>query len=184
NAGQAGGSLGPVFGGASLYFVREPDCWGTDYSSPVHRLFQFVTFGEGLCSFNGAELVGHGDVVGIVSGLIDSPGRYALRLLDRDEIVVDLPPSLVVRDCMRRRSLRRSVSGPLCSNLAIALRIRRRWPALDTPISFSNWSSTCRSRSMSRSLVSKASAYWARPIESSQLRTSLMFRVALKALWL
>jgi len=66
----------------------------------VHRLFQFVTFGEGLCSFNGAELVGHGDVVGIVSGLIDSLGRYALRLLDRGEIVVDLPPSLVVRDCM------------------------------------------------------------------------------------
>ena len=31
-----------------LHFVREPDCWGTDYPSPLHRLFQFVTFGEGL----------------------------------------------------------------------------------------------------------------------------------------
>src|SRR5262249_27760853 len=69
-------------------------------------------------------------------------------------------------------------------NFAIALRMRRRWPALDTPISFSNWSSICPSRSKSRSLVSKASAYWARPIESSHLRTSLMLRVALKALCL
>jgi hypothetical protein len=47
------------------HFVREPDCWGTDYASTLYRLFQFVGVGEGLCSFNRAKLVGHCDVVGI-----------------------------------------------------------------------------------------------------------------------
>src|SRR5215469_4170188 len=36
----------------------------------------------------------------------------------------------------------------------------------------------CQSRSISMSLVSKASAYWARPIASSHLRTLLMLRAA------
>ena len=42
-----------------------------------------------------------------------------------------------------------AVSGPWAlsfltcvPSFAIALRMRRRWPALDTPISFSTWSST------------------------------------------
>jgi hypothetical protein len=81
-----------------LHFVGEPDCGGPDYSSPLRRLFQFVTFCESLCGFNSAELVSHCDVVEIVSRLIHSLGRYAPRFLDRGDVVANFPPSFVVRE--------------------------------------------------------------------------------------
>jgi hypothetical protein len=57
-----------------LHFVREPDRWGPDHSSTLHCAFQFCTLGESLCGFNRAKLVGHCDVVGIVSRLIHCLG--------------------------------------------------------------------------------------------------------------
>jgi hypothetical protein len=43
-----------------------------------------------LCCFNRAELVGHCDLVGIVSRLIHSLGRYAARFLNMGDLVVNL----------------------------------------------------------------------------------------------
>jgi hypothetical protein len=68
-------------------------------------------------------------------------------------------------------------------NLAIAFRMRNRWPPIETPMSFSIWSSIWPSRSIPISLASKASAYWASPIPSSHLRISLMARAAPAAPW-
>jgi hypothetical protein len=81
-----------------LCFVGDPDCRCADHSSVLHSLFQFLTFDKGLSGLDRGELVGHSDVVGIVGRLVHGRGRYALRFLDRRKIVVDFPPSFVVRD--------------------------------------------------------------------------------------
>src|SRR5262249_4319650 len=47
-----------------------------------------------------------------------------------------------------------SVTGAVAS-LAIAFRMRSRWPPMKTPMSFSIWSSTCPSKSIPISLASK-----------------------------
>src|SRR5262249_24860051 len=70
-------------------------------------------------------------------------------------------------------------------NFAIALRMRRRWAcARYTDILQQLVVNLPKQINVKIVGLAKASAYWARPIESSHLRTSLMLRVALKALWL
>jgi hypothetical protein len=81
--------------------------------------------------------------------------------------------AVIVLSHHRRRVKFTSATGAV-ANLAIAFRMRSRWPPIATPRPFSNWASTCPSKSIPISLASKASAYWPRPIPSSHLRTLLI----------
>jgi hypothetical protein len=76
---------------AHSYFVGEPDGRGANHPSILYTLFQLITFDERLRGLNSGEIVGHGDVVRIVCRLVNGLGRYAMRLFDGGEVVVDSP---------------------------------------------------------------------------------------------
>lgn len=78
----------------------------------VHRRPQFCAPGESLGGLKGRELVGRGDLIRVVCGLVDRRGRYAESLAGWFEPVVDATPCCIVGHLVSNEQCRQGPDSP------------------------------------------------------------------------
>src|SRR3954465_13293794 len=96
--GESWGTLPPA--ATALSSLRDPDRGGALDAGLPHHFLQPRTGGKRARSLGGIEFVGRGHVVGIPLQLVDPVRRDAQGLSLGIEVVVNLPPGRVVRDCV------------------------------------------------------------------------------------